>query len=230
MGKTAFVLCSVLMGPSLFGLGDYPCTNKSLCEIQKYTKASSIEEAFSEAKVEGQIRLGCVKQNNHATVTSNTSATAIGGQLKLEAARAGEHGRGFAVVADEVRKIAERTQKSLVEIQSTISIIVQAIMDAGEQINKNSQNIQDLAGISSTVEKKITETVEIMQGANRISEKTVNDFGDTGKMVDTISDEVSGISGIVASNARSVKEIASASEHLSSMTEQLNMKMEQLKV
>jgi len=148
----------------------------------------------------------------------------------IEAARAGEHGRGFAVVADEVRKLAERTQKSLVEIQSTINVIVQAIMEAGDQMNKNSKNIQDLAGISADVEEKIAETVTIMEEANRVSEKTVNDFEETGVMVEAISVEINDINGIVASNARSVEEIATASDHLSSMTEQLNIKMEQFKV
>ncbi len=148
----------------------------------------------------------------------------------IEAARAGEHGRGFAVVADEVRKLAERTQKSLVEIQSTINIMVQSINDSSEQMNKNSKHIQELADISSSVEEKINVTLSLMDLAYKANEKTVRDFGDTGKLVNEISSDISSANEIVASNARSVEEISAAANHLNNMTENLTAKMEQFKV
>ncbi|PIE73750.1 MAG: protease, partial [Deltaproteobacteria bacterium] len=63
----------------------------------------------------------------------------------IEAARAGEHGRGFAVVADEVRKLAERTQKSLTEINTTINVVVQSVGDVSADIDKNSKEIIELS-------------------------------------------------------------------------------------
>ncbi len=148
----------------------------------------------------------------------------------IEAARAGEHGRGFAVVADEVRKLAERTQKSLVEIQSTINIIVQSIMEASSQMNRNSEHIQNLANISSGVELKISATLQIMHEAALTNEKTARDYQNTGQLVNNVSSEIDSVSEIVASNARSVEEIAAAADHLNSMTEMLNRKMEQFRV
>ncbi len=209
-------------------LGD---VTKEITQLTAEVQTTAEVEAEMASKIE-QLSADADQVKDVLTVISDiadqTNLLAL--NAAIEAARAGEHGRGFAVVADEVRKLAERTQKSLVEIQATINVIVQAIMDAGEQMNKNSKNIQDLADISSEVEEKITITVDIMQEATVVSEKTVNDFVDTGKMVETIANEITDINTIVESNARSVEEIAAAAEHLSSMTEKLNMSMDKFKV
>jgi len=144
----------------------------------------------------------------------------------IEAARAGEHGRGFAVVADEVRKLAERTQKTLTEINTTINVVVQSIGDASTQMNHNSEEIQKLKNLAKGVEDKINFSVEIVNKAVVSSDKTVKDFETTGKNIELIVRKVEGINEISSTNARSVEEIAAAAEHLNTLTDELNSQLE----
>jgi len=147
----------------------------------------------------------------------------------IEAARAGEHGRGFAVVADEVRKLAERTQKTLTEINATISVIIQSSDSAHEQMSFNSKQMQELVEISNEVQSKITSTTKIVDNATNATDKTVEDFEETASKIISMSERISQINSISTKNARSVEEIASASEHLNSMTTALTDKLEQFR-
>lgn len=87
----------------------------------------------------------------------------------IEAARAGEHGRGFAVVADEVRKLAERTQKSLGEIEANTNILVQSINDMVESIREQTSGIAQINTTLSQLEATTHNNVSIAQQAETIS-------------------------------------------------------------
>lgn len=95
----------------------------------------------------------------------------------IEAARAGEHGRGFAVVADEVRKLAERTQKSLSEIEANTNTLVQSVDEMGESIREQSAGISRINDAISQLESVTKQTVEIADETEKIA-KEVADMAD----------------------------------------------------
>jgi len=140
----------------------------------------------------------------------------------IEAARAGEHGRGFAVVADEGRSLAERTQKALTEINATINVVVQAINQSSDEMNKNAESFKQMTQSAKDVSTSIVDAANVMTKAVVATEHSMKSSQNINDNVAIVVAEMKNIDDISTKNARSVEEIASASEHLYKLTEELN--------
>ena len=148
----------------------------------------------------------------------------------IEAARAGEHGRGFAVVADEVRKLAERTQKSLVEINVTINVIVQAISHSADAINHNAKSMTLLVDDSRNVQEAIQNVSQTMEHANRTNQAMAKLSDSNTHQTHAILEAIGEIYKLSSENTRSVEEISQASKHLTERAENLGMTIDRFKI
>ncbi len=127
----------------------------------------------------------------------------------IEAARAGEHGRGFAVVADEVRNLAEKTQKSLGEINITINTIVQSVSDVSQQVDRDAKRMQDLVEKSTQANESMDEaegkieTVVTLSSDDIENSKIIeNEVKQTKEMTRHLSEKISEVTAIVDDNGR----------------------------
>jgi methyl-accepting chemotaxis protein len=144
----------------------------------------------------------------------------------IEAARAGTHGRGFAVVADEVRKLADKTQKSLTQIDATISVIVQSIVQSSNHMNQNAKASQKLLEYSNDAGAMMQNSLTNMDAASGYIEQSVEQSISVSKEVEQILDKIHLLQSLETSNVKSAKQMSQAIENLSNVVSELNVKLE----
>lgn len=148
----------------------------------------------------------------------------------IEAARAGEHGRGFAVVADEVRKLAERTQKSLAEIDATISIIVQGVTQLSESMEQNAEHMRDVSDSAEEVRRETEQTKEKTKESIEISKSASKKVVEISHLTKVMMEQMTATFEASNNNEKIAEELAKIAEKVAASSTTLDDTLSSFKV
>lgn len=132
----------------------------------------------------------------------------------IEAARAGEQGRGFAVVADEVRKLAEKSSKSVSEIDEVTQVlnvqsglVEESIQHGQESLAVSQHLVKTVAAALADATKSVTQASQDMDAiADAAKEQNLAN--------NEIAKNMEQIAQMVEENSVASKESASAASSL----------------
>ncbi|WP_104749486.1 methyl-accepting chemotaxis protein [Helicobacter cynogastricus] len=148
----------------------------------------------------------------------------------IEAARAGEHGRGFAVVADEVRKLAEKTQNSLTNINTTINEMVKGVSDINQHLGENAKELIETSKLAIDVQKIMAKSMEAISGVIQEAHKGASNLQEVVQGSRDIHDEIKELSALAHLEQDGIDEVRQTSVALDNLYRTLNSEIDKFKV
>jgi twitching motility protein PilJ len=161
-------------------------------------------------------------------IASRTNLLAL--NASIEAARAGEAGRGFAIVADEVRQLADKSAKSLREIEQ---IVMQIQSETSSVMMAMEEGTQQVIHQTRLAEESKRSLDNIIQVANHIDMLVRSITNDTGKQRETsrgVAQVMQSVERTAQETSQEAQRSAQALQYLVGVSRNLIISVERFRV